>query len=181
MLLVDCIWEVFYLLPLTLGAPSTGSSFLLGGGGQSSFPGGSICNVLAGREEAPNDYLYLIHLPCGGRSHHHWVVVEVHYCWWVGAQTPCFSNTRRGGVFLEFAEGGVYALHVDCDDRDGGGLVFLWFWLEQSDYALEVLRLSGMSLSYSFGERASFSVLSLLALLYVVCFSSILWTLSEGF
>ena len=58
---------------------------------------------------------------------------------------------------------------------------FLWFWLEQSDYALEVLRLSGMSLSYSFGERAGFSVLSLLALLYVVCFSSILWTLSEGF
>ena len=58
---------------------------------------------------------------------------------------------------------------------------FFWFWLEQSDYALEVLRLSGMSLSYSFGEREGFSVLSLLALLYVVCFSGILWTLSERF
>ena len=154
---------------------------MLGGGGQSSFPGGSICNVFAGRDEAPNDYLYLTHLQCGGRFHHHWVVVEVHYCWWVGAQTPCFSNTNGGGIFLEFAEGGVYTLHVDCDDRDGSGpQFFLWFWLEQSDYALEVLCPSRMSLSYSFGERAGFSVLSLLALLSAVCFSSI-FSLVESF
>lgn len=42
-----------------------------------------------------------------------------------------------------------------------------------SDYALEVRYPSRMSFSYSFGERAGFSVLSLLALLSAVCFSSI--------
>lgn len=110
--LVTIMWEVFYWLPLTPGAPSTGSSFLLGRGGQSSFPGGSICNALAGREEAPNAYLFLIHLHCGGRFHHPWVVTEVHYCWWVGAQTPCLSNTAWQGCLFRVCWG--WSLRTPC-------------------------------------------------------------------
>lgn len=34
---------------------------------------------------------------------------------------PASQTPHGGAVFLEFAEGGVYAVHVDCEDRDGSG------------------------------------------------------------
>lgn len=42
-----------------------------------------------------------------------------------GSPDSLLLKHKERGVFLEFAEGGVYALHVGCDDRDGGGPVFL--------------------------------------------------------
>lgn len=77
---------------------------------------------------------------------------------------------------LESGEGEVYPLHVDCDDRDGEGpQFFLWFCLEQSGYVIEDLHLSGMSLYYSFAERAGFAWAFLICPCWhfpVVCFSS---------